>query len=152
MCSKMQKASRVPLSKHTHAFSGSINQSLSHSHPLGGMKYSCFSFSLPVTSENLWRPTSPVVPHFPKTWAWFSYCETVKGEVFGLRCWLETAVLNFAKIVSDDIPSQQRHWRFPQRRSWISSRMQTDPATCWLWAELAPSASWCPSDTEWAER
>lgn len=59
----------------THAFSGSMNQSPSHSHPLGGMKYSCFSFSLPVTSENLWRPTSPVVPHFPNTWAWFSYCD-----------------------------------------------------------------------------
>lgn len=51
----------------THAFSGSMNQSSSHSHPLGGMKYSCFNFSLPVTSENLWRPTSPVVPHFPNT-------------------------------------------------------------------------------------
>lgn len=66
-------------STYTHAFSGSMNQSDSHSHPLGGMKYSFFSFNLPVTSENLWRPTSPVVPQFPKTLAWFSYCNTVKG-------------------------------------------------------------------------
>lgn len=64
----------------THAFSGSMNQSSSHSHPLGGIKYCCFSFSLPVTSENLWRPTSPVVPHFPNTWAWFSYCNAKRNN------------------------------------------------------------------------
>lgn len=69
---------------YTHAFSGSMNQSPSHSHPLGGMKYSCFSFSLPVTSENLWRPTSPVVPHFPNTWAWFSYCDANRTTRFVL--------------------------------------------------------------------
>ena len=34
-----------------HLFWGSTNHSSSHSHPLGGKKYCCFSFILPVTSE-----------------------------------------------------------------------------------------------------
>lgn len=59
----------------THVLSGSTRQSPSHSQPTGGKKYSCFSFTLPVTSENLLRFSRPVVPHFPRTWAWFSYCE-----------------------------------------------------------------------------
>lgn len=66
-----------------HPFSGSMNQSPSHSQPLGGMKYSCFSFSLPVTSECLWRPTRPVVPYFPNILAWFSYWDAhdnMRGE------------------------------------------------------------------------
>lgn len=130
---------------YTHAFSGSMNQSPSHSHPLGGMKYSCFSFSLPVTSENLWRPTSPVVPQFPNTWAWFSYCDANRTTRFVLLNADFTAGLwrtfnhfgNIEKIffffiVRDDIPAQRTRWRFPQRRSWTSSRVQTDPATCWL--------------------
>ncbi|KAG7252047.1 hypothetical protein CRUP_018197, partial [Coryphaenoides rupestris] len=43
----------------SHLLSGSTNHSSSHSQPLGGMKYCCFSLIFPVTSENLLRPTSP---------------------------------------------------------------------------------------------
>lgn len=59
---------------------GSTNQSSSHSHPRGGRKRSCLSFTFPVTSENLCRPTRPVVPHLPSTQAWFSYCGRKAGD------------------------------------------------------------------------
>lgn len=82
----------------THAFSGSINQSDSHSHPLGGMKYSFFSLRLPVMSENLWRPTSPVVPHFPNILAWFSYCKKQKGTMVQFQMRARSGTRNQNKV------------------------------------------------------
>lgn len=66
--------------KVSHLLSGSTIHSPSHSQPFGGRKYSLFSLIFPVTSENLWRPTSPEVPHFPKRRAWFSYCLRRKNK------------------------------------------------------------------------
>lgn len=60
--------------KKSDLLSGSTIHSPSHSQPFGGRKYSLFSLIFPVTSENLWRPTSPEVPHLPNRRAWFSYC------------------------------------------------------------------------------
>lgn len=166
-CILEEERRQTDIFNNTHAFSGSITQSPSHSHPLGGMKYCCFNFSLPVTSENLWRPTSPVVPHFPNTLAWFSYCNE-KEDVFRFR-WRFDWIVNIHNIntyqgqqhhrfkiyfwniflqclnitqkwdscllcsfVCFNLPAQQTHWRFPQRKSWTFFHVQTDPATCWL--------------------
>lgn len=69
-----------PLSHCTYHRAGSTNQSPSHCHPRGGRKYSRLSFTFPVTSENLWRLRRPVVPHLPRTKAWFSYCRKKTGD------------------------------------------------------------------------
>lgn len=89
---------------------GSTNQSPSHSHPRGGRKRSFFSFTFPVTSEHLWRPTRPVVPHLPSTKAWFSYCGKKAGDLaiyhsytFEMKSLLEKGLYHFSVNAKDSL-------------------------------------------------
>lgn len=145
----------------THHRSGSTNQSPSHSHPRGGRKRSCLSFTFPVTSENLWRPTKPVVPHLPNTWAWFSYYRggkkqqciqaivyTIPSKVSSHKCLY--LFLQKQMFCIYTVPFQRTHWSFPLRKYWTFSLGQRDRATCWSSAELGSSDLFlCPWDTEY---
>lgn len=137
----------------TYQFSGSTYQSPSHSQPRGGRKHSCFSLTFPVTSENLWRPTRPVVPHFPKTWAWFSYCQR-EGLVNIVFMQSTTVVKNDMHHYSIPntmhiLPFQHKHWMFLLQSCWTSSHELKGLTTC---SNAAAQESlhlyFCPLGTE----